>query len=148
MTFPQQGALTPAGRLARDLGALFGAWNAVPWSDADGGRHPGLFPALNAWADDDNLYVEAEIPGLGLDDVEITVLGEDLTLSGERQDVLEDGTSHHRRERGIGPFSRTLRLPYTVDADEVEAQLKDGVLTITLPKAETLRPRRITVTGS
>ncbi|MHC5211322.1 MAG: Hsp20/alpha crystallin family protein [Planctomycetota bacterium] len=147
MTFPYSFQV-PAGRLPRDLGTLFDDWSAFPWSDANAGRNASAFPALNAWADDENLYVEAEIPGLGLEDIQITVLGEDLTLSGERQDVLEEGTSHHRRERGVGEFTRTLRLPSAVDAQRVEAQLKDGILGITLPKAEALRPRRITVKGS
>ena len=116
-----------------------------PWSSTWLEREPNVFPALNVWADDDALYVEAEIPGLPLDALELSVMGDELTISGDRHEVIEDGVTHHRRERGTGPFSRVVRLPVPVDAEKVEAKLEHGVLLVTLPKAEAVRPRKIEV---
>lgn len=107
-----------------------------------------VFPAMNVWEDERNLLVEAELPGLKLDDIEIMVQGDELTLKGERKTEDGDGVSFHRRERGCGAFQRILRLPTRVEVDKVHASLRDGILTITLPKAEDVLPRRITVKGS
>ncbi len=104
------------------------------------------FPAINMWEDDNNLYVEAELPGFDMSQVEITVTGENqLSIKGERkQPELENGT-WHRQERGFGKFSRMIELPEPVDADKVTAEFKFGVLTITLPKKEEAKPRKIEV---
>ncbi len=103
------------------------------------------FPALNMWEDDRNLYVEAEVPGLGLKDLEINVQGNELSVKGRRVMLEGENVTYHRRERGTGEFVRFLTLPVEVNAEHVEALLKDGVLNITLPKAETARSRKITV---
>jgi len=116
---------------------------SIPASESFGlrGRHP--FPAVNAWEDDTAVYVEAELPGLAMEDLEVLVMGDELTLKGERKEREREGATYHRRERGIGTFSRVLRLPIQVDADKVEATLRDGVLTVKLPKAQAALPRRI-----
>ena len=105
------------------------------------------FPALNVWEDDTQLFVEAEVPGLKLDDLELLVEGDELTVKGSRKDLDDEGASFHRRERGTGNFSRIVRLPVEVDADKVQATLRDGILTVTLPKAQAVLPRKIEVTG-
>ena len=102
-------------------------------------------PALNVWEDDKNLYAEAEIPGQTLDEIELYVVGNELTVKGGRRDAEQEGVTYHRRERGVGPFSRVLRLPVEIDAEKVKATLHDGVLGITLPKAQAVLPRRIEV---
>jgi len=107
----------------------------------------GGFPALNVWEDERNLYAEAEVPGLGMEDLEVFVVGNELTIKGERKDVENEGSAYHRRERGVGAFCRVIQLPIEVNADQVEANLKDGVLAIRLPKAESVLPRKIPVTG-
>lgn len=117
----------------------------IPWASAFVTRS---FPALNVWDDGEAFLVEAEVPGLGLDDLDLTATGNELTLEGERQDVIEEGVTHHRRERGVGRFSRVIHLPAEVETDGVEANLRDGVLTIRLPKAASVRPRRIQVRAS
>jgi HSP20 family protein len=103
------------------------------------------FPAVNVWEDSDAFHLEAEVPGLKQEDVNIAVTQRNvLTLSGERK--AEDGEGRwHRRERGFGRFQRVLRLPAPVDADKVEAKLENGVLRLTLPKHEDAKPRRIAV---
>jgi HSP20 family protein len=102
-------------------------------------------PALNVWDDEANYYAEAELPGYKMDEIEILVVKNELTLKGERKEGEAKDVTFHRRERGEGVFSRVLRLPAEVDSEKVHASLKDGVLTITLPKAEETKPRKIPV---
>lgn len=119
------------GFFGRDLGGLF--------------RGVRPYPALNVWEDDEKLYAEAEVPGMGMDNLEILIRGNELTVKGHRQPAEGNDFVYHRRERGTGEFSRHLTLPAEVDADRVEAALKDGVLTIVMPKSEKARARKITV---
>jgi len=103
------------------------------------------FPALNIWEDDGNLYAEAELPGMKLDDIQVTLTeGDQLTISGERK-IAGNDTVWHRQECGYGRFSRTITLPFAVDADQVEAKYDAGVLTLTLPKSEAAKPKRIQI---
>lgn len=102
-------------------------------------------PAVNVWERDDAVMVELEVPGVKSDQVEISVVGGELSLKIERPDPGQEGVTFHRRERPVGSFARVLRLPTDVDADRVEAELRDGVLTISLPKAESAKPRKIKV---
>lgn len=110
---------------------------------------PGLaagYPALNVWQDDATIYVEAELPGMDLSDLEIYVTGgNQLTLKGERKTPQVEKAKWHRQERAFGSFNRVLSLPVPVDADKVQARLVNGVLTITLPKSEAAKPRKIPV---
>jgi len=104
------------------------------------------YPPLNMWEDGDSFTVEAEMPGMDLDDVEIFVDGGDqLTVKGERKSATEFLGTWQRQERGFGSFKRTITLPAGVDSERVEAVLKDGVLTIWLPKPEEVKPRKIKV---
>jgi len=104
------------------------------------------YPGLNLWEDGDAARVEAELPGLGMDDVEIYVTGNELRIEGERKFAAAPGqAAYRRRERAAGRFSRTLTLPWEVDADKVEAKLHNGVLTVTLPKCESCKPRKVKV---
>jgi HSP20 family protein len=112
---------------------------------------PGVFrnqPPVNVWEQDDALKVEMELPGVKSEQLDISVAGDDLSIKVNRPDVAQEGVTYHRRERPVGSLSRIVRLPAQVDADRVEADLRDGVLTITLPKAESAKPRKINVTGA
>ena len=105
-----------------------------------------VYPPLNLWEDDDNLYVEAELPELELTDLEIFVDGDNqLSIKGERKQPEGENGTWHRQERGYGRFSRAGELPQYVDSEKVTAEFKHGVLTITLPKREEAKPRRIEV---
>ncbi len=130
--------MSPFNELQREFGRLFN--NVL--SDFDASPAPGI----NVWEAGDNFYAEAEVPGLGMDDLEVFVVGNELTIKGrwnaERDD---DQRVFHRRERQRGAFTRVLTLPVDLDAEKVNAVLKDGVLTVTLPKAETARTRKIAV---
>lgn len=104
------------------------------------------FPPLNVWISEDKAHVAAEMPGITPDEIEISVINDTLTLRGCREpDQLKEGESLHRRERGFGQFSRTIQLPFNVDADKVEAISKKGILHITLPRTESDKPRKIAV---
>jgi HSP20 family protein len=104
------------------------------------------YPAVNVWQDSDHVFVEAELPGMELNELEIYVTGgNQLTIKGERQEPNFGKGYWHRQERGFGSFARVITLPVDVDADKVEARFHNGVLTVIMPKSETARPRRIAV---
>jgi HSP20 family protein len=110
------------------------------------GQRTTRFPAMNAWTGADGVVVTAEIPGINPDDIEITVVGETLTVSGRRPDLeLPEEARYHRRERGTGEFSRTLELPFRVDAESVSAHFRNGVLEIALPRLAEEMPKKIAV---
>lgn len=102
------------------------------------------YPLLNISEEGDVAYVESELPGLAIDQVEVLVCGDQLTIRGERPGVTVEG-QWHRRERPLGAFSRSVTLPWDVKADAVEARLRDGMLTIKLPKSERSRARKVAV---
>jgi len=102
------------------------------------------YPSINLWQDGDDAYAEAELPGLSIEDIEVLVTGKELTISGERKNPADlPNASYHRRERGLGRFSRTMMLPWEIDAGKVEAKLVNGVLTVKLPKCEACKPKKV-----
>jgi len=109
-------------------------------------RRPVSFPAVNIWTNDDYAFVTAEVPGVDPKDIDIALVGGALTISGSRyMEELEENTRYHRQERGYGKFSRSIQLPFNVNAARVEANFKDGILSVNLPKAEEDKPRKISV---
>lgn len=105
-------------------------------------------PAVNLWETEGELMAEVELPGVKQDDLEILVVGGELTIKGQRGSAANGAQAFHRRERTAGAFQRTIRLPFDVDSAKVQATLRDGVLQITLPKAEAAKPRKIPVQSS
>ena len=112
------------------------------WPNTD---RAAAFPPLNVWEDEQNFFVEAELPGLRMDDLELTMLGDELTIKGERKDSEHKGAAYHRRERGAGRFTRAIRLPAAVETENIKASLQDGVLSVSLPKAKEAQPHKIQV---
>lgn len=107
---------------------------------------PLAYPAINVLEDEDNLYIESEIPGMELDQFELFVNDEhQFTLQGEREQPNGGTTTRHRGERQFGRFSRMIPLPVLVDGDAATAEYVAGVLKITLPKKPEAKPRRIQV---
>lgn len=102
-------------------------------------------PAINVWADEENIYVESELPGVDAGDVELFVTGRQLTFRGERKPPVVEKGVWHRQERPHGRFQRTLELPVDVDTAAVEAQFQNGVLLVKLPKHAEIRPRRVEI---
>lgn len=109
----------------------------------------GIFPLINLTEDKDNYYVRAELPGLKADKLDLSVTGDTLSIGGERKLPVEDEKAqYHRREREAGTFNRIVSLPAQIDADKVGASCADGILTVTLPKAEAVKPKQIAVKAS
>ena len=99
---------------------------------------------VDVYATADDLVILASVPGLNPEDVEITIEGDTLTIKGETKPPLEN-VDYHIQERRYGPFGRTLTLSMPVQADQAEAVFEKGVLTLTIPKAEELKPKVIKV---
>ncbi len=138
--------MDPINALRGEVEHLFDEFlHGAPGRSRFGWPMSPAFPALNIWEDEHNVRVEAELSGLKLEDLDISVVGNELTIKGERKARQPEDVVYHRRERGTGAFSRVLRLPVDIDANRVEASLKNGVLTITLPKAEAAKPRKIQI---
>jgi HSP20 family protein len=101
---------------------------------------------VNAWLGEGDIIVTAELPGVDPGKVDISVVGDTLTISGLRETLqLKEGESYHRQERGHGRFTRSLQLPFHVDAGKVEATYDRGILQMTLPRSEADKPRKISV---
>jgi HSP20 family protein len=134
LTWPRE-----LNRLQNELDQLFGRGNGAS-------SRPQAYPAINLLEDDDNLYVESEIPGMELDEFELFVNAENqLTLQGERKQPNGGTKTRHREERAFGRFSRMIALPALVDGEETTAEYVAGVLKIKLPKKPEAKPRRIQV---
>jgi len=114
--------------------------------DTFGDVGAGVFPPMNITQDDDNFYLRAEVPGIEPNELSISAVRNRVSLAGKREIPRErERVSYHRKERAEGSFNRTVTLPTEVDAERVDARYADGILTLTLPKAEETKPRQITV---
>lgn len=146
MVFRYMNPSNPVHQLRREMDRL---WSQVvgdnyepPWTGIVRGQ-----PAVNVWETEEAIYAELETPGMKSDQLDISVVGDQLSIRVQRPEVEEKGATYHRRERPVGAFTRLLRLPTPVDTDAVEAELQNGVLCIKLPKSKEARPRKIQVVG-
>jgi len=120
----------PLSELARGTSNFLNAWN----------------PAIDVFEDTDNVIVKAELPGMKKEDIEVSMHEGVLSISGERKNESEHKDAHtFRSERFIGAFQRSVTLPSAVKDDAVQAQYKDGILTVTLPKAEEAKRKQIEI---
>ena len=127
-------------QLQREMNRLFDSTNRGRVLTAPG------YPAINIWTNDDEQLITAEMPGIHPDDIDIDVTGDALSISGERKpDEVAKEARYHRRERSYGSYSRTIQLPFMVDTNKVEANFKNGILMISLPRAEIDKPKKITI---
>ena len=127
-----------------EMNRLFG-W-ALGRHETEGAFGGGWTPAVDVFENGDSFHIHADIPGLKKDDIDVTVDGNTLTISGEKKkanETKEDGS--YRAERYYGKFSRSIELLSTVDTTKIEAKYKDGVLEVALPKSETARPKQIKI---
>ena len=109
-------------------------------------RGVSTMPAIDMYQTEDDVVVKATLPGLKADDVDITVTGETLILRGEfKQENEQKESSHHIREQRYGSFERSILLPTDVKADRARADFENGILTITMPVAEEVKPKSITI---
>ncbi|MGC4094165.1 MAG: Hsp20/alpha crystallin family protein [Polyangiaceae bacterium] len=116
-------------------------------ADVDAERN-GVAPRVSLEDGGATLLVRAEVPGLSDKDVELTLDAGTLTIKGQRREETPEGYSTHRKERSAFRFSRSFQLPTKVDPEKTEAVLKNGVLSVTLHKAQEARPRQISVRTS
>ncbi len=104
------------------------------------------FPAVNIWADGEETMVTTEIPGIDPDTIDISVIGKTLMIKGNREpEKPDEGSSYHRRERWYGQFTKTIELPFNIEAEKVSAKFFNGILTIRLPRAEAEKPKKISI---
>lgn len=109
------------------------------------GGPASAFPAFNVWANDEGASILSEIPGVKMEELEITTSGNTISIKGTRKEETGENQRHLRRERPEGEFNRTIELPFKIDAGRVEAKLANGVLRIELPRAENDKPRKIAI---
>jgi len=132
-------------RLRREMDRL--------WEDYFGPGRRGLEPMEEVWSPavdvsetGDKVTVKAEVPGMEAKDIEINLVGDILTIKGEKKSEREEkGENYHMVERSYGSFSRSLKLPAAVEADKIEASYKQGVLTVVCPKKEEVKPKAIEI---
>ncbi|MBP6744743.1 Hsp20/alpha crystallin family protein [bacterium] len=107
------------------------------------------FPPINVWASEKSIVVVAEVPGIDSEDIDLQVCNQTVTLKTKR-DLAEavEGQTYHRRERGHGQFTRSIELPYLVDAEKVNATFSNGMLRIEFSRAAADLPKKITVHAS
>jgi len=141
----------PIDALRRDIDRAFqnaGSSNGPSFRTAFlPGRAARRYPLINLAEDGDHVYIEALAPGLNPDAIDLAVIRNVLTISGEKQrhpEVIKP-EAFHRSERSAGKFVRTIELPVEVDTDHVKAEYQHGILRVTLPKAETAKPKQIDV---
>jgi HSP20 family protein len=114
-----------------------------------GGISTGVFPLTNITEDKEALYLRAELPGMKANDLDISITGNSISISGKREiPAEEENAKYHRREREAGSFRRMIKLPVQIDTKQVKAKSVNGVLTIVMPKAENAKPKRIEVKAS
>jgi HSP20 family protein len=128
---------TELERMQNEMNRLFARLGPTPAQD---------FPAVNIWANEEKAVVTSELPGLAPDAIEISVSGKTLTIRGSREPAkAREDESYHRQERWYGAFTKALEIPFPVDPAKVEAKFNKGVLSISLPRLEVDKPKKITV---
>jgi len=130
--------------LRDDLNTLF---DLPMWSGSErqGQLLSGWSPALDLYQNKDNVVALVELPGMRKEDIEISLHDGTLSISGERKFESEAAEKVERSERYVGKFRRSITLPSRIDAGKVTASYRDGILTVTLPKAEEAKPKQIQV---
>jgi HSP20 family protein len=105
----------------------------------------GSFPLLNVFRQDDDYVIITELPGIRREDVDIQIQGNKVRISGKKDTQFPEEASLHRRERESGSFDRTVTIPIEVDVDKVQADYKNGILALLLPRAERDKPKSISI---
>lgn len=126
--------------IRRDMDRMFDEFYRQPAGTAEG------MPLIDMYQTDDDIVVKATLPGVDVEDLDIQVTGDVLTIRGEvKHETDEENAKYHMREQRFRAFSRTISLPTMVVADKAKAEMKNGVLHLTLPKAEESKPKSISV---
>lgn len=140
--------MAPMSGFRSEMDRLFDRMLRVPWAGFDGlsDSMGDWNPSLEVTETGNEVVVRAEVPGVSANDLDVSVSGNMLTLSGEKKESTEDKREgYHRTERRFGSFRRSVQLPFSVESEKVSAEHKDGVLTIRLSKCEDAQSKRIKV---
>lgn len=138
----------------RRFESVFGVPSRTGWfdrffdelSEVDGGERKGLVPEFDLSETDEHIVLKADLAGIDVKDLDINITDNVLVVKGERKEEQEEKNAcYHQVERRFGTFTRSFTLPGDVKADEIEATYKDGVLRLTIPKAEPIKPKKIEV---
>lgn len=109
-------------------------------------RTRGTYPLMNVWSSAEGIVIDAELPGVDPKDVDVSVMGDELTLKGKvNMQEIPKGEACIRSERPAGEFMRTLQLPFRADSQAVKASYRNGVLRLTVPRSEAEKPRKIAI---
>ena len=145
---PELASWSPTDRRSNLMDELNSFFELPFWSSSAraGQLFTGWSPALDLYQSNDNMIAVVELPGMRKEDIEISLHDGTLTISGERKrETSSNGEKAERTERYIGTFRRSIALPTRLDANKVSAAYRDGILTVTLPKAEEVKPKQIQV---
>ncbi len=131
------------GDIQTEVNRLFDSFSGRPTAAV--AADPMWLPAVDIHETKDDIVLSFDIPGVSEKDVQVSITGDLLTVRGERRFERESADSYHRVERLYGKFERGVQLPMVVQTEKVKASYRDGVLTVTLPKAEEVKPREIKI---
>lgn len=135
-------AFEELNKMRREMDRIFDGFPTRRLSEYGG----SVFPAMNLTEDKDYYFLRAELPGIDSGALNIEATGKNLSITGERKiPAPDEGAKYHRRERESGRFARVITMPGEIDSAKVEASMKNGILTVKLPKAAAAKPRQITI---
>ena len=137
---------TARSSIRRDLEDVFDRLFYDFPTQGDGGMSRGWQAPVAIWDDNEHVYVEAEVPGFSKDELEVVVHQGNLRIWGEREEVKED-RNYWYNERSYGKFERLIKLPDIVDPDSIDAQMHDGILSVTLKKKPEAQPKKVSIRG-
>ena len=139
---PSGAGVSGAG-FARDVDRALGAFFSAPAFAAPGVSR--VFPPLDVWETPEAFVIRADVPGIPMSELDVTVIGGEVTIAGGRERAENEGVGLRRRERAFGRFTRTVSIDADLDNEGVSATLREGVLTVNLPKGAAAKPRKIAV---
>ena len=113
--------------------------------DSAFGQTRPKYPPVDVTDKDDIIMVKAALPGIDKDALELAILGDSLTISGEKKPPINEGANYIRHERPYGKFRKLIDLPYSVEQDKISATYTNGILVVAMPKAESAKPRQVVV---
>jgi HSP20 family protein len=144
MTFLVRRRMNEPRTLRDEMDRLFDSFFGM--TPAQSERGAVWSPAVNVREDDSNFYIEAELPGMSKEDIDLEIEQNSLCIKGDRKfEKKEEGENYHFVERSYGSFYRSFTLPSNVDAEAISAEYKDGVLQVTVPKKEEVKPKKVDI---
>lgn len=143
MKWERTGPLDSLAHIQREMSDLLDILSSAPQRE---GYVSVEFPPIIVSTNEDNVFVRAELPGIRINDLDVQVVDDVLTIKGERKPVVTAAKiTYLRRERNYGTFARSIMLPEKVDVEKVVASYKNGVLTVKLPKAAETKPKQVVI---